>query len=597
MKYIGSKLKTAIWSAFVLLFFAAFISGCGTDEAAPVYISTRAELTKALAEKQAEIYVDDIAFDEADIYVEIAHSVAIIGRPQQSTLTKAHFVVTGGESESGLINVSFRNLIFDGCYEMPDGDPQKAESFGDFHGDREDKAALTANGFLELSLENCIVTRYCRQLYPALYVNYAAEGIGKASSCSIRGCTFSKNISERGALWINANGASLELRDTVVEKNLLHTNALIIGGVNAEISGLQVLNNERVVYGEKSIFTHSGGGLALSKSDAVMSGCRIEGNTAINGGGMSVSGCSLLLSDSVIRNNHALEYGGGMIIGSSESGPVYVTNCIFEGNSADELEGAIMVWPADQINIGKPTGTVEFSFCTFSGNSSPDGEHLKYHPIATEDPATSIGRDGRVDFIACRIQDDAVDPALVNGENCNVVNDSRMGDAVPEAVAGRVALGRYSDVKQTLYAGENTIKGDRGMDGKALGWVLSGGGVCILLTASLFIRKAGQKPVEPETAEGEAGDAQGSVDAPEADLLEFPMDEMISEMVDQARRLDVLTDRELDILREYLKGKKRQKIAEELFISESTVKNHISKIFSKLEVKSKEELEGKLMGQ
>ena len=51
-----------------------------------------------------------------------------------------------------------------------------------------------------------------------------------------------------------------------------------------------------------------------------------------------------------------------------------------------------------------------------------------------------------------------------------------------------------------------------------------------------------------------------------------------------------LTGRELDVLREYVSGKSRTEIGEALFISESTVKNHISNIFSKLGVKSKKEL-------
>ena len=51
-----------------------------------------------------------------------------------------------------------------------------------------------------------------------------------------------------------------------------------------------------------------------------------------------------------------------------------------------------------------------------------------------------------------------------------------------------------------------------------------------------------------------------------------------------------LTDREADVLREYVSGKNRTEISKALYISESTVKNHISNIFSKLGVKNKTEL-------
>ena len=53
-----------------------------------------------------------------------------------------------------------------------------------------------------------------------------------------------------------------------------------------------------------------------------------------------------------------------------------------------------------------------------------------------------------------------------------------------------------------------------------------------------------------------------------------------------------MTSREMDVLKEYLSGKTRNEISATLFISESTVKNHISSIFSKLGVKNRKELLG-----
>lgn len=50
-----------------------------------------------------------------------------------------------------------------------------------------------------------------------------------------------------------------------------------------------------------------------------------------------------------------------------------------------------------------------------------------------------------------------------------------------------------------------------------------------------------------------------------------------------------LTDREREVLAEVGKGKRNKQIADDLFISEKTVKNHISSIFFKLEVNSRAE--------
>ncbi|MBE5933100.1 MAG: hypothetical protein E7263_06750 [Lachnospiraceae bacterium] len=68
----------------------------------------------------------------------------------------------------------------------------------------------------------------------------------------------------------------------------------------------------------------------------------------------------------------------------------------------------------------------------------------------------------------------------------------------------------------------------------------------------------------------------------------------ITEPLFDADELDKLSDREKEVLYKLYSGKKRKTIAEELYISENTVKKHISSIFSKLQVSSREELFSKL---
>jgi len=53
------------------------------------------------------------------------------------------------------------------------------------------------------------------------------------------------------------------------------------------------------------------------------------------------------------------------------------------------------------------------------------------------------------------------------------------------------------------------------------------------------------------------------------------------------RKYNILSDRELDVLKLIAKGKVNKDIAKTLFISEKTVKNHISNIFKKLNVKDR----------
>ncbi|NLY19570.1 MAG: response regulator transcription factor [Clostridiaceae bacterium] len=68
-------------------------------------------------------------------------------------------------------------------------------------------------------------------------------------------------------------------------------------------------------------------------------------------------------------------------------------------------------------------------------------------------------------------------------------------------------------------------------------------------------------------------------------IVEFKRYTMREENND--KKYNVLSDRELDVLKLIAKGKVNREIAKTLFISEKTVKNHISNIFKKLNVKDR----------
>ena len=53
------------------------------------------------------------------------------------------------------------------------------------------------------------------------------------------------------------------------------------------------------------------------------------------------------------------------------------------------------------------------------------------------------------------------------------------------------------------------------------------------------------------------------------------------------RQLEQLTDREVEVLRQLGKGLSNQELASELWISESTVKSHVTRIFAKLDLRDR----------
>lgn len=63
-----------------------------------------------------------------------------------------------------------------------------------------------------------------------------------------------------------------------------------------------------------------------------------------------------------------------------------------------------------------------------------------------------------------------------------------------------------------------------------------------------------------------------------------------NENIEIDERIDELTDREKDILKNLGEGKSNKEIAEALYISEGTVKNHITSILNKLELRDRTQL-------
>ena len=63
-----------------------------------------------------------------------------------------------------------------------------------------------------------------------------------------------------------------------------------------------------------------------------------------------------------------------------------------------------------------------------------------------------------------------------------------------------------------------------------------------------------------------------------------------SKRIDKPNLIEILTSREIDVFYELTTGASNQEIAETLFISENTVKNHVHNILEKLEMTNRREV-------
>lgn len=114
----------------------------------------------------------------------------------------------------------------------------------------------------------------------------------------------------------------------------------------------------------------------------------------------------------------------------------------------------------------------------------------------------------------------------------------------------------------------------------------------LMLILYSMLQEYEQLQLQPvtETVVKEALQKEPEAVEPEA-VVTFEIDQIVAYWSEVVK----LSPREQDIFRAILEDKKRKEIAEELCISENTVKTHITNVFSKFEVSTRSELFAKVM--
>lgn len=74
-------------------------------------------------------------------------------------------------------------------------------------------------------------------------------------------------------------------------------------------------------------------------------------------------------------------------------------------------------------------------------------------------------------------------------------------------------------------------------------------------------------------------------------------DDWIDRVCEKPEIAELISKREMEVLQKLLEGKSRKQIADELFVTEATIKKHSASIYSKLDVNNRTELIYKLTKQ
>jgi len=166
-------------------------------------------------------------------------------------------------------------------------------------------------------------------------------------------------------------------------------------------------------------------------------------------------------------------------------------------------------------------------------------------------------------------------------------------DVIAEASSGAEAVAKNHEVEPDLILLDLNMKGMSGLDTLNALRADNCDASIVILTVSDnaadidALVKAGAdgyllKDTEPDELIDVLKKSLQGDKAYSAEVAQY-----LAERADQSDVFDTLTDREMQILRQVAKGLRNKQIADNLFISESTVKVHMKSLLKKLEVPSR----------
>ena len=329
--------------------------------------------------------------------------------------------------------------------------------------------------------------------------------------------------------------------------NPLKTQAAMFFNGNANVSFSNCSfagyrNQNGTIYAIYSSEDARANSLSLSFRD-----CSFRNNIAKRGAAIYLSGyarnIAIKLDDCLFEENIA-ESGGVLF---ADSGLVGIENCTFRNNTSLTEGGALKLQNCSatiekssfEQNISRGNGSaISVLISSFLGLSADNCSFIDNQSpdeicVFAEEGETNFDAESYVVLNGCTFEPGC--PALKENELIKIIEPAKTPE--PPAKAHGLIYGFI-----------------------AMGLVL-------LVAVFVFIMNGKMSESKPSTAEA------GSM----ADLEK------------------ILSDRELEVMNLYLTEKSRKEVADQLFISESTVKKHIANVYSKLGVKTRQELVVKIL--
>ncbi len=555
--------------------------------------------------------------------------------------------LVGSKSAGEKITCVFENIVFDGGadqnlitakdFEYP------TDSLGEttFFAPMKAQQVLSFKGNVDASFEGCVFKNYFHEYGPIIDIRYGdytnnpplLDSFGDNSACkvglSFDSCRIENNSSfyDGGAIYIEANNnVTLEAKDTEFLSNRSGNGAYRRGGGAIWAQGATLSFTHCAFKGNDGGYVYDGnplpdkdqnqgGAIQLMGGNLEMTDCVISENSASVGGGLSLTNVKADFDGCFFTSNRAvynavnpynsvgpwsnMGQGGAIYVEGSEGKNIYLINCTVADNYADMAYGSIYGYYNTLEDLSSPAYNLKVAFCDFRNNTV--GRSYDYSAdkvsIWFSHPGDHF-ENPRMSLFGCYIVDESFDsvfprdekPSEENGYNYFSKSESDPKEySVPDTASSEYIEARYGGKLKGVHIGSNydislyrteekEEKAER--DGDAWKWLIVGASAVLAATVAAIILTK-NKPAEAKSEKAE--------DKPQIIMLRYD-DGDIDRFMSLAPETSLLTQRESQVLRELLHGKKQSEVAYYLGIEVSTVKDFYKKIYAKLDVPNKDGL-------
>ncbi len=437
----------------------------------------------------------------------------------------------------------------------------------------------------------------------AVYIESNHNVTLNAENCMFSGNRSATGEFRRGGGAICAIGATLNLTNCTLEKNV--ANHVFADSTLAEYDthkgGAILLENGKLRLVNTEIRENRaslGGGLSLTNVNADIDGCRFVGNRAE---------AHALNPDGLIGPWSNMAMGGAIYAEGNNNDSILLVNCEIQNNSAATAYGGIYGYYSPHEDPSFGTYLLKMNLCTYENNyvdSKYDYNAAEQFPWASH-PGDMFAN-SHLTLFGCYVIDETFRsdfprqnaPTAENGYNfLSAASDEAIrAFSLPEEAVSTVIGGRYGNKLSAFHIGSNYAESlyaalPSAGEGTLIWWLIGAIVPLLVLLGVIFViflrKKAAPEPIPAEPT------ATVTPPAP-AEKKHIVMtryhDEDIDRFLSLVPETGLLTGRELEVLREILRGKKQSEVAHYLGIEVTTVKDFYKKIYTKLNVENKDKL-------